>query len=83
MKEIPPDRWIPDDKYKKLRYQALMQYDKLLGDHLTMYEYKHDVPMLAEESMRIAEIFCEAVRGRDIPITTEVVQYRRIKGGKK
>ncbi len=47
-----------------------------------MYEYKHDVPMLSEECTKIAEIFCEAVRGRDIPITSEVVKFRSRKGKK-
>ncbi len=82
MKEISPDKWIPEDKYKKLRHQTFRQYAELLGGHLTMYEYKHDVPMLSEECTKIAEIFCEAVRGRDIPITSEVVKYRRRKGKK-
>ena len=83
MKEIPKDKWLPDDKYKKLRYQTFMQYVDMLGKHLTMYEYRHDVPMLAETCMKIAEIWGEALRGRDIPITTEMVEYRRNKGDGK
>ena len=81
MKEIPKDKWLPDDKYRKLRWATLRQFDNMLGNHLTMYGYKQDVPMLAEGCMKIAEIWGEALRGRDIPITSEMVEYRRNKGG--
>ena len=80
MNEIPEDKWIPEDKYRKLRWGTLRQFDEMLGNHLTMYEYKLDVPMLAEACMQIAEIWGEAIRGRDIPITSETVKYRRSKG---
>jgi len=83
MKEIPEDKFVPDDKYNKLTWQMERQMDAFLSGCITMYGYQHDVPMLAHGCRVIAEIWGEAIRGREIPITEDTVKHRRRKKKKK
>ena len=82
MKEISPDKWIPDDKYRKICWGTRRQIEAFLGEYLTMYGYQNDIFVIAEGLMYYVELFGEVVRGRDIPIMAEVVKYRRRKGKK-
>ena len=69
---------IPDAQYAKLRFQA----KGLILKHLEVFDLYGMglyIPDVAENLMVDAELFCENVRGKEEPITKEMVAYRRRK----
>ena len=69
---------IPEDTYKKLRFQAKGQMLEALKV-FDMYGLGLYIPDAVENLMTVAELFCENVRGDEKPITVEMVKHRRRK----
>lgn len=78
MKEIPKDKWIPEDTYKKFLFQMTAQMNDAL-QVFNIHGLGVYIPGATEACAISAELFCENVRGRDIPLTPEMVRYRRNK----
>ena len=72
-------RKIPDEQYSKFRYQTVKQFEDIMIQVFNMHGLGIYIADVAEACMCAAELFSEAVRGKEVPITKEMVAYRRRK----